>query len=127
MKKVLIIDDDEVLRDLLEKKLTRNDYEVQTAEDGEKGLKKIRKDKPDLVLLDIIMPNMGGFDVLKEMNEDEDLKSIPVVIVSNSGQPVEIDKAKEMGVKDWVVKTEFDPEEVLKKVVDQIGKSENKN
>lgn len=127
MKKVLIIDDDEILRDLLEKKLTRNGYEVQTAEDGEKGLKEIRKNRPDLVLLDIIMPNMGGFDVLKEMNKDEDLEDISVVIVSNSGQPVEIDKAKEMGVKDWVVKTEFDPEEVLKKVVDQIGKAENKN
>ena len=127
MKKVLIIEDEEILRDLVKKKLDRKGYEVEVAEDGEVGMKKMRKFEPNLILLDIIMPNMGGFDVLKEMNKDDALSGIPVVIVSNSGQPVEIDKAKDMGVEDWIVKTEFDPKEVLGKVVEQIGEPENKN
>lgn len=125
MKKVLVIDDEEILRQLLDKKLTREGYIVETAKDGKEGLEKMKKNKPDLILLDIIMPNMGGFELLEVMSNREDLADIPVVIVSNSGQPVEIDKAKEMGVKDWIVKTEFDPGEVLKKVISQIGKPKN--
>ena len=78
--------------------------------------------KPDLVLLDIIMPKMGGFEVMEEMQKDSGLKKIPVIVVSNSGQPVEIDKARELGARDWLIKTEFDPEEVIDKVVKQIGK-----
>ncbi len=125
MKKVLVIDDEEILRRLLDKKLTREGYIVETAKDGKDGLEKMKKNKPDLILLDIIMPNMGGFELLEVMSKSKDLADIPVVIVSNSGQPVEIDKAKEMGVKDWIVKTEFDPGEVLKKVISQIGKPKN--
>ncbi|MGM0439026.1 MAG: response regulator [Patescibacteria group bacterium] len=126
MKKVLIIEDEEVLRSLVKKKLTKKGYDVEEAEDGEVGMSKMKEFNPDLILLDIIMPNMGGFEVLEEMNEEENLSKIPVVIVSNSGQPVEINKAKELGVEDWIVKTEFDPKEVLEKVVDQIGEPENK-
>ena len=120
MKKILIIEDEEIVRNLIKEKLEEKGYSVEIAEDGEVGMKKMRQSKPNLILLDIIMPNKGGFEVLEEMNRDEDLKKIPVVIVSNSGQPVEIDKAKKMGVKDWIVKTEFDPKEVLEKVVEQI-------
>lgn len=68
------------------------------------------------------MPKKGGFEVLEEMSGDENLKNIPVVIISNSGQPVELDKAKRLGAKDWLIKTEFDPQEVLDKVIKQIGK-----
>ncbi len=118
MKKVLIIEDEDIVRDLIKKKLIENGYEVITAENGKIGIEKI-KEAPDLILLDVIMPVMGGFEVLEKMKEEE--ISIPVVIVSNSGQPVEINKAKALGVKDWIVKTEFDPDEVLKKVVEQIG------
>jgi len=73
-------------------------------------------------LLDIIMPKMGGFEVMEEMGKDKNLKDIPVIVISNSGQPVEIDKAQKLGAKDWLIKTEFDPQEVVDKVVKQIGK-----
>ena len=86
-----------------------------------RGMDKIKKDKPDLILLDIVMPRMGGFEVMEELNKDEELKSIPVVIVSNSGQPVELDRAKRLGVKDWLIKTDFDPQEVIDKVKKQLG------
>ena len=121
-KKILLVEDEELLINLLQRKLAEAGYSVFLARNGEDGLKLMRQNPPDIVLLDIIMPKMGGFEVLEEMAKDESLKKIPVIIISNSGQPVEIDRAKRFGVKDWLIKTEFDPEEVLEKVIAQIGK-----
>jgi len=121
-KKVLIIEDEEIMIDLLQKKLAKEGYEISIARDGEKGLEVMKEVKPDLILLDIIMPKMGGFEVMEEMNKNKELKKIPVVVISNSGQPVELDRAQKLGAKDWLIKTEFDPQEVIDKVVKQIGK-----
>lgn len=121
-KKILFIEDEKILRELLRDKLTAEGYSVGTAIDGEEGLEVMRRMNPDLVLLDVIMPKMGGFEVLEEMSKDDQLKSIPVIIISNSGQPVELAQARKLGVKDWLVKTEFDPQEVIDKVKKQIGK-----
>lgn len=107
---------------LLQRKLSQEGYEVSVARDGEEGLKAIRKTKPDLVLLDIIMPRMGGFEVMEAMAKDKELKEIPAIVISNSGQPVELDRAQKLGAKDWLIKTEFDPQEVIDKVIKQIGK-----
>ena len=120
-KKVLLIEDEKLMIELLEKKLLQEGYDVTVAHNGQEGLQKMKKVRPDLVLLDIIMPKMGGFEVLGIMKDDADLQTIPVVIISNSGQPVELHKAKELGARDWLVKTEFDPQEVLDKVMKQIG------
>ena len=120
-KKILIIEDEEILLNLLHKKLSQEGFDVSLAKNGEEGLKVMKEIKPDLVLLDIVMPKMGGFEVMEEMRRDSELKEIPVIIVSNSGQPVEINKAQELGAKDWLIKTEFDPEEVLEKVKKQIS------
>jgi len=121
-KKVLIIEDEEILLDLLQKKLIKEGYKVSTSRNGEEGLKTMKETKPDLILLDIVMPKMGGFEVMEEMRKDRELNKIPVIIISNSGQPVELDKAKKLGAKDWLIKAEFDPQEVIDKVVKQIGK-----
>ncbi len=121
MKKVLIIEDEQILLTLLVRKLKEEGYEAMGAYDGEEGMKKVREFMPDLVLLDIVMPRKDGFTVMEEMQADEKLKNIPVVIISNSGQEVELDKARELGVKDWLIKTEFDPKEVIEKVKKQIG------
>jgi DNA-binding response OmpR family regulator len=120
-KKILIIEDEEILSNLLEKKLKEVGYDVNVAFDGEEGLNKIKELRPDLVLLDIIMPKKGGFEVLEDMRKDDAIKSIPVIIISNSGQPVEISRALELGVKDYLIKTQFDPKEVIEKVKNQIG------
>jgi len=122
-KRILLVEDENIMIDLLQRKLSREGYEVFVARNGEEGLKKMREmdPKPDLILLDIIMPKMGGFEVMEEMAKDEDLKKIPVIVISNSGQPVELDKAKKLGARDWLIKTEFDPREVLEKVKNQIG------
>ena len=126
-KKILLIEDEELMIDLLEKKLNKEGYEVWVERNGEEGLRAIKeafqKGKlPDLILLDIIMPKMGGFEVMEEINKDPELKKIPVIVISNSGQPVELDRAKELGAKDWLVKTEFDPKEVIEKVKKIISK-----
>jgi CheY-like chemotaxis protein len=122
-KRILLVEDEEIMIELLKKKLSKEGYEVFIARDGKEGLKKMREmeSKPDLVLLDIIMPVMGGFEVMEEMLKDESLKNIPVIVISNSGQPVELDRAKKLGAKDWLIKTEFDPNAVIEKVKKQIG------
>jgi PleD family two-component response regulator len=121
-KKILLIEDEKIMVNLLRRKLVEEGYDFFVAYDGEEGLFKMKETKPDLILLDMVMPKMGGFEVMEAMSKDEELKRIPVIIISNSGQPVELDRAKELGVKDWLIKTEFDPQEVIDKVVKQIGK-----
>lgn len=121
-KKILLIEDEEIITELLKRKLTKGGYDVDVALDGEQGLEKMRNNKPDIVLLDIIMPKLGGFEVMERMHKDKELNDIPVIIISNSGQPVELDRAKELGVSDWLIKAQFDPQEVIEKVVKQIGK-----
>ena len=117
------MEDEEVLAGLLRRKLQEAGYEVTVAPDGVKGLEQLARSQPDLILLDIIMPGKDGFDVMAEMNlnPDTSLQRIPVIIVSNSGQPVEVDRALSLGVRDYLIKTKFDPEEVIEKVQKQLG------
>jgi len=115
--KIIIIEDEDILVDILSKKLEREGYEVFSAEDGEKGLEKIEEISPDLILLDIVMPKMNGYEVLSVlMKKYGKGKMPPVIIISNSGQPVEIDKAMQLGAKDYIIKAQFTPEEVVSKV-----------
>ncbi len=116
MPKILIVEDEEALLTILSSKLKREEYDVVSAKDGEEGLSKLREERPDLVLLDIIMPKLSGLELLEIMYNDATLRDIPVIIISNSGQPVEIERAKALGIKDYLVKAEFDPEEVMGKV-----------
>jgi len=121
-KQILLIEDEELVIKLLQKKLANLDYKIITASDGLAGLELIRENPDaDLILLDMIMPRKTGFEILDEMRKDAKLSAIPVIIISNSGQPLELEKAKKYGVKDWLVKTEFDPKEVVSKIVNLIG------
>jgi len=113
-KRILIIEDEESLVDLLTAKLNKEGYSVEFAYDGEAGYSKIKEVKPDLILLDIVMPKMDGYEVLEKMNEEK--IKIPVIIISNSGQPVEIEKTKKLGAIGHLIKTEFSPLDVLNKV-----------
>jgi CheY-like chemotaxis protein len=120
MKKILLIEDEELIIKLLGKKLTDTGYEVALAMDGREGVDKMKEIMPDLVLLDVVMPRMGGFEVMAEMKKDPVLAKIPVIIISNSGQPLELERAKNLGAVDWLVKTEFDPKEVVEKIKKHI-------
>lgn len=124
--KIVIIEDEVILIDVLSKKLENEGYDIQSAEDGEKGLEVIKTFNPDLVLLDIAMPRMNGYEVLASLKESFGIDNMPpVIIISNSGQPVEIDKARDLGAKDFIIKAQFTPEEVLEKVNTVMGNSTN--
>src|SRR3989344_2904666 len=116
MSKILIAEDDNALSGVLKKKLELNGHEVAVAANGEEALEMLGKSKPDLMLLDIVMPKVNGYEVLERMHSDPNLSSIPVIIISNSGQVVELDKAKELGAVDYLVKADFEPSEVLEKM-----------
>lgn len=120
-QKILIIEDEDIMRNLLSKKLKGAGYQISTAKDGQEGMDLLKKEKFDLVLSDIIMPKLGGLEVMERMTRDPELKNIPIIVVSNSGQPVELDQARRFGAKDWLVKTEFDPQEVIVKIKKILG------
>lgn len=115
-KTILIAEDEEIIRNLLQNRLLDEGYQVKIAKNGVECLSALKQYQPDLLLLDIIMPKKDGFEVLEDMRRDEILRGVPVIIISNSGQPMEIERAKKLGVKDWLVKIEFDPKEVIDKV-----------
>ncbi|MEK7173241.1 MAG: response regulator [Patescibacteria group bacterium] len=123
MKKILILEDEPILLDLLNKKLTQQGYTVTIAHNGEEGLFMMAQEIPDLVLTDIIMPRKDGFAVIAAMKESELLKNVPIIIISNSGQPVDLNQARALGVFDWLIKTEFDPQEVVEKVKQVLAKA----
>lgn len=115
-KSILLIEDDDIVAELLKKQLIRAGYFVDIANNGKLGLSMIQKNKPDLVLLDMLLPGIDGFSILEELNKFGILPDLPVIIISNSGQQVEIERALKMGVRDYLVKVNFNPGEVLEKV-----------
>jgi len=115
-KKILIIEDDEFLRMLIAKKFIGEEFEVVRAIDGRDGLEKIEKEKPDLVLLDLVLPGMDGFEVLEKIKNGPMGASTPVIVLSNLGQQKDIDKAKELGAIDYLIKSNFDSIEIVEKV-----------
>ncbi len=115
-KKILIIEDDKFLRELIAKKLTKEMYDTVEAVDGEEGIKTVKEEKPDLVLLDLILPGADGFEVLGKMKEDPALSQIPVIILSNLGQKEDIEKGLKLGAVDYMIKAHFTPQEIVDKI-----------
>ncbi len=122
--KILIIEDEASLSSVLKTKLKKSGYDAEVAEDGEAGYEKIKQWNPELILLDIVMPKMDGYKVLERMNDDN--IKIPVIVISNSGQPVELDKTRRLGAVDHFIKTQFEPKEVIDKVKYYLSKNEIK-
>jgi DNA-binding response OmpR family regulator len=115
-KKILIIEDDKFVRELIAQKLTEEGYEALMTVDGEEGMVQIKEKKPDLVLLDLILPGIDGFEVLSRMKSDPNLEKIPVVILSNLGQREEVERGLKMGANDYLIKAHFTPREIIEKV-----------
>ena len=115
-KTILIIEDDKFLRELIVQKLLREGYEISEALDGEEGIKKIKEEKPDLILLDLILPGIDGFEVLSQMREESRLSSIPVIILSNLGQKEDVEKGMKLGAVDYLIKAHFTPGEIIEKI-----------
>jgi DNA-binding response OmpR family regulator len=115
-KKILIIEDDEMLRGIMTQRLAGEHYNVVQAVDGSAGLQAIKDEKPDLVLLDLMLPIMDGFNVLEAAKKDDAISSIPIVILSNLSQKEDIERAMKLGAHDYWIKIEFASDEIMEKI-----------
>jgi len=111
--KVLIIDDEKGVLKMYETYLKSADIEVITASAGEEGMKLAESNKPDVILLDIIMPKINGLDILKNLKASNDTKNIPVYLLTNLPAECSGDKAKELGAAGYLVKAEYEPKMVV--------------
>ncbi|OGZ27326.1 MAG: hypothetical protein A2365_00115 [Candidatus Nealsonbacteria bacterium RIFOXYB1_FULL_40_15] len=116
MKKILVVEDDKFLRELISQKILKEGYDIAEAVDGEKGIEAVKKEKPDLVLLDLILPGIDGFEVLARIKADPEISNVPVIILSNLGQKDDIEKGLKMGASDYLIKAHFTPGEIIEKV-----------
>ena len=116
MKHILIIEDDDFFRELLRKKLSSKDFGVLEAFDGEKGIEAMKEKKPDLVLLDLLLPNIDGFEVLLKVKADTTISQIPIIILSNLGQQEDIERGLKLGASDYLIKSQFDIDQVIEKI-----------
>ncbi len=116
MAKILIVDDEEILRKIYSDRLTFEGFTIETAADGEEALAKIKAAAPNLILLDILMPKLNGLQVLEQLNTDATLKAIPVIVLSNVANDENIKKALALGAKDYLLKTNFSPNEIISKI-----------
>jgi len=115
-KKILVIEDDFFVRDLYDRELTREGFKISTAEDGAEGLLKAIEEKPDLILLDIMLPKMSGLDVLKKVKEKEGVKEIPVVLLTNLGQDNVIREGFSLGAVGYLIKAAYTPSQIIEEV-----------
>ncbi len=121
-KKILIVEDDNFVAEVYSTKLLEMGHEVIIAQNGEEGLNALEENTPDLILLDIIMPVMGGIEMLEELKKNEEWKKIPVILLTNVGEKDSIQKVQTLGVQDYLIKSHFTPAEVIEKIDAVLGK-----
>ena len=115
-KTILFIEDESALQKTFGDILGKESYDMISALDGETGLKLAKSKKPDLILLDLVLPKVHGFEVLKELKSDPETKDIPIIVLTNLEAIEDINKAIELGAKTYLVKTQYSLEEVVEKV-----------
>jgi len=115
-KTILFIEDESVLQKTFGDILEKEGYDMISALDGEIGLKLAKSKKPDLILLDLVLPKVHGFEVLKELKSDSGTKDIPIIVLTNLEAIEDVNKAIELGAKTYLVKTQYNLEEVVEKV-----------
>lgn len=119
---VLFIEDDTLLLKMYKTKFENEGFRVLTAKDGEEGLSMAKNQNIDLVILDIMMPVLSGLDMLAQYRQDPKGKSVPVIILTNLTREDEMKRARELGVKEFIVKADYTPSEVVRKIKDYLGK-----
>lgn len=116
MKKILLVEDEQILAKMYQDKFSRAGFKVILALESKEGLKLAKKEKPDLVLLDILLPRENGIFFLQELRKDPKISSIPVVAFSNYDDPTTKIQALKLGVKDYLIKTNYTPQEIVGKI-----------
>ena len=120
-KNILLVEDDVFLAGIYKKKFEVEGFKITVADNGEKGLNEAKKKLPDMILLDVLLPKMDGFAVLKELKKDANTQNIPVILLTNLGQKDDVEKGIEMGAQDYLIKIHFKPSEVVDKVRKVLG------
>ncbi|OGZ17728.1 MAG: hypothetical protein A2Z78_00245 [Candidatus Nealsonbacteria bacterium RBG_13_36_15] len=121
--KVLMIEEDRFLRKIYRDKLSRLSFDFLEATNGEEGLNKVIYEKPDVVILDLMLPKKNGFDVLIDIRSNKNTQNIPVIILSNLGQESDIKRALDLGATSYLVKTDISLSGVVDKVKEQVAKN----
>jgi CheY-like chemotaxis protein len=121
MASILVIEDEPILRQLMVRELVGRGHVVHAAENGDEGWKLIRQLKPALILLDLLMPGMSGYDVLESLRAEPTLCTIPCIVLSNSGQIDDLDRAYSVGADQVLIKAEFNPAELVGIVEKYVG------
>lgn len=116
MADVLIVEDDKFLSKIYKTKLEKEGIDADFAGNGEEGLKKMKEDKPKVVLTDLIMPEMDGFAMLEAMGKESSLSKVPVLVLTNLGQEEDEKRVKELGAKEFIVKSDASIKEVIDKI-----------
>ena len=119
--KVLIVDDDAFLLDMYSIKFKESGFLVEIAKNGEEAIAKAKSLNPDVILLDIVMPKMDGFDVLREIKKNNIAPGAKIFILTNLGQKEDVDRGLKLGASDYIVKAHFTPSEVVAKVRNSLG------
>ncbi len=123
MKKILIVEDDESFFTICSAALKLKDYDVIHVSDGSQAVQVISEQMPDIILLDIVLPGMSGLDILQNIKETEELKSIKVVMLTNFGTDTNVNRAMELGAEDYIMKYNVVPTELADKVAVYLGDS----
>jgi DNA-binding response OmpR family regulator len=120
--RILLIEDDTFLSGMYITKLSLESFEVLLASDGKQGLKMALEQEPDLILLDIILPKVDGFEILKAVRKEKKTKDVPVILLTNLGQKDDVEKGLDLGATDYLIKAHFMPSEVVNKIKRLIKK-----
>jgi DNA-binding response OmpR family regulator len=123
MKKILLVEDDNFIIDIYITKLKEVGFSVQSAVNGEDALAKIKQSRPDLVLLDIVLPQVTGFEFLQEIKSMPELKNVPVIVLSNLGQKKEVEKGLSLGAAKYLIKAHYTPTEVVEEIRTVLNKN----
>lgn len=115
-KKLLLIEDDKMIAQMYTVKLEQEGFEVVNAFDGKDGIKKAIESQPDIILLDIIMPQMDGFAVLEQLKNKIDFEKVPVIMLTNLGQELDIKRGFELGAVEYLVKANYTPSQIVEKI-----------
>jgi len=116
MAKILLIEDDPLLIDIYTTKLKSSDFEVEVEDDGARVVAQIEKIKPDLVVLDIVLPHMDGWDILRQIRGNKLIRNTKVMILSNLGQKDEVDRGMSLGAVKYLIKADYTPTQVVAEI-----------
>jgi len=121
-KSILLVEDDPFLIDIYTTKLKESGFTVEVASDGESALRKVKEKEPPLVILDIVLPQLDGWEILRQIKSDPKLKNIKIIILSNLGQKEEVEKGVALGAVKYLIKAHYTPSQVVEEVKQIYGK-----